>query len=110
MREKQVPQHLSMVAAHDKAVTLARLSVADKLGIRRGFAGGWTDRGGGQQPGFTIPPGHVITHIGDTDRGFGTYMADKKSSAKGDKFGGKKAAPFGSKDKDDKKSSPKSRK
>jgi len=74
MREKQVPQHLSMVAAHDKAVTLARLSVADKLGIRRGFAGGWTDRGGGQQPGFTIPPGHVITHIGDTDRGFGTYM------------------------------------
>jgi hypothetical protein len=37
-------------------------------------------------------------------------MADKKSSAKGDKFGGKKAAPFGSKDKDDKKSSPKSRK
>lgn len=37
-------------------------------------------------------------------------MAAKKSDAKSDKFGGKKAPPFGSKGKDDKKSSPKSKK
>lgn len=30
-------------------------------------------------------------------------MAEKKSTAKGDKFGGKKAPPFGSKDKGDSK-------
>lgn len=67
---KPVPQHLSMVAVTEKHKTLAMLGRARGLGMRSGFAGGRTTRGGN----FEVAPGHVITHIGDTDREFGTYM------------------------------------
>lgn len=69
-RNDPVPQHLSMVAVNQKYQTLAMLDRAGDLGWRHGFAGGRTKRGGN----FQIPEGHVITHIGDTDREFGTYM------------------------------------